>query len=338
MTGLSFVSYKPKDLLNIIKKQFNPSDKDLQLAEHLLDKGYPPIYNIEVLALILGISTKLLTTMATQPQRYYRTFYLKKKSGGSRRIDTPRIFLKVVQWYILFHILYNYKRSPYIAGFVPHRSILHNASFHKKKRFLINIDIKDFFPSIKSHMVNRIFALFEFPEKVVEILTGLTTLNGSLPQGAPTSPYLANIYCSITIDSSIKSSCDMKGIIYSRYADDMSFSSDDKIKFELINFFRKLLNLHGLSFNEDKIRILGPGQRRTVTGMVINQKVHPPRYFRRRLRAMFHQAALNPANFVDSYYKLVGYASYVHIYDEELGNDYLQIAAKVRDLLASEAT
>jgi RNA-directed DNA polymerase len=294
----------------------------------LLAAGLPPLANNTIFSVILGISPKLLYAMAHVPERYYREFSIKKKSGGTRQIATPRVFLKTVQKWILLNILYREELPSFVTGFVRKRGILANARIHKGRKYLAKVDLADFFPTVSFSQVLGVYRQFGFPRDVRTLLSGLSTLRGHLPQGAPTSPFLANLVF-LPADKKIESRAISGAISYSRYADDLTFSSDKPISKGFLEYVEATVLRAGFRINKTKSRESGPGQRLITTGLVVNEKVHPPRRLRRQLRARFHQAANHPSRFKKSANELLGWAAYVHMYDPSLGDDYLKIARKV---------
>ena len=318
------------DLRESIRRDLAPTEAELQLFQQLVDGDVPPLISTQVLSLILGVSHKLLWAMASVPNQYYRRFQIAKRNGGTRDIATPRVFLKVVQRWILLNILYRRTLPPFVTGFVPGRGLMANASFHVGRKYLVKIDVQDFFPSIGLRQVESVYSTFGFPDKVVKLLTKLSLLQGELPQGAPTSPQIANLVF-LPCDEQIKAVSDQYGVAYSRYADDLTFSSDVRISDGFVREVIRLIESRSFHINRQKSRSLRPGQRLMTTGMVVNVKTHPLRELRRQLRARFHQAQLMPGSFGEEAYKLLGWAAYVNMYDPELGSEYLGIAKRVLD-------
>jgi retron-type reverse transcriptase len=328
--GLRLIPPFPiSDLFEVIRSELASSEEELVLAESLQAKMLPPLINGRVLSFILGISHRLLYAMANVPARYYRHFQIEKRSGGTRLISTPRVFLKVVQRWILLNILYRMGLPSFVTGFVPERGLLANGVPHVGRKYLARVDLQDFFPSISFSSVQRVYADFGFTEDVSRLLTKLSTLNGSLPQGAPTSPYLANLVF-LPCDDQLKDMCEKYNFRYSRYADDLTFSSNTPISGSFLKEVESVVSAHSFRVNGNKVTVRGPGQRLVTTGMVVNAKVHPPRDLLRRLRARFHQATLNPNLFVPEANRLLGWAAYVNMYDRALGAKYLAVARNVQ--------
>jgi RNA-directed DNA polymerase len=305
-------------------------DRDRDLFQRLVSKGLPPLVSIRAMGLILGVNPKLITSIARFPKRNYRAFMMPKRSGGDRMICAPRVFLKTIQRFILRSILETQPIPPYVTGFVSGNGIVTNGRIHRGARFILNVDIMDFFDSVHEQNVRQIFGDLGFGEHVAKTLAQLCTYQDSLPQGAPSSPYLANLAFS-PADSEILDVCSTRGLTYSRYADDLTFSAPQKIPRGFIPFLELVLRRYGFKLNPRKTRFSGPGQAKYVTGLVINEKVHPSRDIRRRLRSMFHRAATDPARITPTRESLMGWASFVNSYDPDLGRSYLTLARRLNN-------
>jgi RNA-directed DNA polymerase len=304
-------------------------DPSADIFQKLVERNLPPLVSIRAMGVILGVNPKLITAMARFPQRNYREFTIRKKTGGERTILAPRVFLKTIQRYILGSILETRPLPSYVNGFVSGRSIVSNGRMHRAAPYLLNVDIKDFFDSVHEGTVRNLFQDFGFGEHVAKTLAGLCTYENRLPQGAPTSPYLANLAFGPT-DQEVLQLCVENNLTYSRCADDLTFSGTQKIPRSLIPMLALVLKRDGFNINSAKTRFGGPGQARYVTGLVVNEKVHPNRDLRRRLRAMFHRAEIDPAQYKKRANELLGWASYVNSYDHELGEKYLTIARNLK--------
>lgn len=316
------------DLVDLIDRDLKPSEDEELVLRNLLGRKLPPLFRAEALALILGISPKLIYAMAHAPDKYYRRFKLAKRGGGTREIATPRVFLKVVQRWILHNILYRQALPEFVTGFVPNKGILANAQLHVGSKYLLRLDLKDFFPSITFGQVKELYSRLGFPGSVSTLLARLSTLGGVLPQGAPTSPQAANLVF-LPCDGEVSAIAERAGLSYSRYADDLTFSSGEPIRQSAISEIRTVITKAGFIINEQKVRNAGPGQRLLTTGLVVSVKAHPMRTLRRKLRARFHQAGLKPRRFVKEAHQLLGWAAYVNSYDRALGANYLKIASEV---------
>lgn len=269
--------------------------------------------------------------MSQNSKKYYRIYKIPKKSGGHRRIEAPRRFIKLIQKWIYLYILSTRELPEAATGFVRGKNIFSNAEPHIPNKNLMVVDIKDFFPSISYQEVYRIFKSFGFPTKVNTLLTGLCTLNDTLPQGAPTSPVLANLVFAPT-DLALQDLARSWNCAYSRYADDIAFSGNTPFAKQHIKAVSDILKDWGFRANRRKTRIIGGGGKQILTGLVVNTSGLPPRTKRRRWRAMFHQASIKPAKYLGQSQVLEGIASFINEYDHELSLKYSAIANSVSEL------
>jgi hypothetical protein len=324
------ISYNSPDAL---KKGIQKSDLrytfDERLFDELAERGLPPLTSPTVLAFILGISPKLITAMGRNPSRYYRSFTLPKKSGGERTILAPRTFLKAVQYYVLRFILEKQPLSPFATGFVRGKGIVHNAKLHAGLPFLLNVDLRDFFGSVTLGQVRNQFLTIGFPVAVADALGQLCTFGGSLPQGAPTSPALSNLVFS-SADHEIAELALGNRLTYSRYADDLTFSGLRPIPRSFTIELSRILQARGFALNPRKTRFAGPSQARYVTGLVVNVRPQVDRRTRRKLRAMFHQARVDPVRFANRANEMLGWASYVQSFDFARGQRYISVAKSLQ--------
>src|SRR5210317_1081297 len=152
------------------------------------------------------------------PDITYSTYSIRKKSGKRRIITAPNQKLKDAQYEIMRY-LNNQKVSEYAHGFVENRSILTNAINHTNKNFILNVDMKDFFPSIKRQRVASLFSKLGLSKKALEV----ALFQDQLPQGSPCSPVISNLVC-FDLDEYMGLYSERKGFSYSRYADDLTFS------------------------------------------------------------------------------------------------------------------
>lgn len=271
-------------------------------------------------ALCLGVSLPFLRWLRdTQYDRHYRRFSIPKRGGGRRWIESPRIFLKVTQRFVLYHILTGQPVHDTVHSFVPasavgqRRNSITNARRHLAQPYLAKIDIKDFFGSLRYRLVEQAFrdtALLNADAS--RLLARLCTRRSSLPQGAPTSPMISNLMLRRFDENMARLSAELT-VVYTRYADDITISGEVRADVELAAYFaRKGLTGAPLNLpvNERKSRILTSGQQQRVTGVVVNERGLPPRKMRRRVRAMFHQASLDPARLHKERARLTGYLAY----------------------------
>lgn len=227
----------------------------------------------------------------------YSTFEIAKKSGGTRTINSPHQYLKKVQRLLNYCFQSVYTPMPQATGFVPGRSVVKNAQMHIGKKYVYNIDIEDFFPSISFFRVWSVLAKvspFQLDNEVARIVAILCCHEGSLPQGAPTSPIISNIVCT-RLDRKMYFLSKKLGFTYSRYADDITISSNQDI---FTNEFKgnifSIIKKEGFEINIKKERLQKFDveedgkiirQRQEVTGIIVNKKTNVPRHYIRDLRA-----------------------------------------------------
>lgn len=319
------------DLKKTLRLEGQLPKSDEKRFDRLVASKLPPLLSPTVFGIILGISPKLITAMARHPRRnypYYRTFHIPKKAGGKRIILAPRRFLKAIQKYILRQILEKRPLPPCVMGFVRKKGIVDNAALHTGCDYMLKVDIKDFFPSVTEGQVLGVFEGLGYTKPMSRILARLCTYNNALPQGAPTSPCLANLVFS-EVDLRLMKLAEKQGLQYTRYADDLTFSGSRRIQGRLLEQVTGIVNKGGFQLNAKKTRFGKPGQPLYVTGFVVNVRVQLCREERRRIRAMFHNASKRPSEFRKQSAVLLGWASFVHSYDRPKGREYLKIAQKV---------
>jgi len=241
---------------------------------------------------------------------HYVRFQVPKKSGGMRELSAPHRDLATVQQLILMHILEKIPTHDSAHGFVPGRGTMTNATPHIGRAAVVNLDLKDFFPSITFPRVKGIFQDLGFSPAVATILALLCTdcprrkveyagrtfhvATGprALPQGACTSPALSNLLAR-RLDSRLNGIAKKLGFTYTRYADDLTFSGPGGAAAKtgyLLARVRHIVASEKLTVNEAKTRVQRPGRRQTVTGIVVNKRPNVPRRITRRLRAILHRA------------------------------------------------
>ncbi len=234
---------------------------------------------------------------------YYTSFEIPKRNGETRQIRAPMGSLKSVQKKLASALL-EYKKEiekqgkgiyPLIShGFERERSIITNAKPHRNKRFVLNLDLENFFGSFHFGRVRGFFEknrVLPLPHEVATVIAQLTCFEGSLPQGAPTSPIITNLICRI-LDKRLIKIVQKYKLHYTRYADDLTFSTNDKLFLENKNEF--LLELEseiisaGFKINNKKTRLQCKDARQTVTGLVVNKKINVSHAYYRTTRAMAH--------------------------------------------------
>ena len=266
--------------------------------------------SITDLALAIGVTPRLVTSLLHATHKYYRQFNIGKRGGGERTISAPRTFLKVNQYWILDYLLYPLIIHPICHSYQRGKSIVTNASPHINSEYVANIDISDFFGSINTKMTMDLLRKNGFGEQLSKTIARLVSLNNGLPQGAPTSPILSNAYLYSFDEIAAQVSTDT-GLNITRYADDITISGKNKdLITNVITYLTQELSAKGLKLNTKKTRIASRGGQQRVTGIVVNEKALPPRKLRRRVRAMFYHANKHPEEHIEKLNILRGYLSY----------------------------
>lgn len=244
---------------------------------------------------------------------YYTEFEIPKKSGDPRRICAPTGDLKGVQRQ-LADALWEHQKSVYVElGIKPNishafeegKSIITNAKIHRNKRLVVNVDLKNFFDSIH---IGRVCGFFEknkhfaLPHEAAVTIAQLACYKGKLPQGAPTSPIITNLICQV-LDIHLLSLSKRYRLDYTRYADDMTFSTNDKTflgKWDsfYVELGKKVIKA-GFSINEKKTRITFRDFKQVVTGLVVNKKISVDHAYYRKVRAMAHSLYTNGSYSID---------------------------------------
>lgn len=323
--------------------------------------GLPVLKDALALATALGITLGELRFLGWNRVMsrisHYQRFAIPKKRGGERVISAPMPRLKRAQYWVLDNILARVALHPAAHGFVPGRSILSTALPHVGRPVVVNLDLKDFFPSIALPRVHGVFAQLGYCDNVARILALLCTelpaqqvqIDGQtlfvadgkrvLPQGAPTSPALTNVLCR-RMDARLHGSAQKLGFDYTRYADDLTFSAKDaaaaKTVGKLLWRVKQIIASEGFTVHPEKQEVMRPHQQQRVTGIVVNQRPSLDRKTLHRFRAVVQQVERNgPAGLhwggnplvVDA---LIGYARYWVMVDAKRASPWLQRAQALR--------
>ncbi len=287
----------------------------------------------------------------------YVEFEIDKATGGKRAIAAPRAPLRKVQRAILREILDKLPAHPSAHGFVKGRSTVTNAKPHEGAALVVKLDLVDFFPSVHFRRVQGVFNEMGYNGDVSKLLASLCTYRpvladgvvawpGVMPQGAPTSPAIANLTCR-RLDSRLLALAKKSGAQYTRYADDLTFSfkSEPATLGRFLWWVDQICQQEGFTENVKKRRVLRNKTQQRVTGIVVNSGMFIPRRDRQRFRAILnncdkHGLAAEAAKFatqepagVHTDFKayLRGFASYVKMVQPALGGKWL---AQVKALLA----
>ncbi|MEW6128645.1 MAG: reverse transcriptase family protein [Acidobacteriota bacterium] len=323
--------------------------------------GLPRLTDAAEIAASIGITVNELRFLSfsrkTSTVSHYVRFKLPKKPSGERLISAPMPRLKKVQHWILENLLAKVELHDAAHGFRSERSIVSNAAPHVGAEVVINLDLKDFFPSISYKRVKGVFRALGYSEAAATIFALLCTepqveevvLDGKtyfiatgerhLPQGAPTSPAITNILCR-RLDKRLLKMATGAGFKYTRYADDLTFSTSGESKKNICNVLRRVESIvahEGLTIHPDKTRVLRRSRQQEVTGVVVNEKTNVSKKELKRFRALLFQiekdglAGKRWSNSSDVLASMMGFANFVFMVNPEKG---AELQARVRALMA----
>ena len=274
----------------------------------------PVIFNIAHLSEIVGCER--LTENYRSIAQQYANYNIKKRNGkGEREINAPKGKLKDIQKWIYKNILLkDTSVRGNVYSFLPegyndrgHISIKENAEPHARHTWLINIDLKDFFGSIRIERIQEYFRSLGYIDEVAEVLATLCCYKRKLPQGAPTSPMLSNISASNLDDAMIDISAAYNAT-YTRYADDMTFSGVGK-EYIPVQIIYDAIKKCGFRPNYKKTKIKLKGKRQMVTGLTITHNVNVPKAYRKDVWRELH------------FLKKFGYESHLQKHQEVIGKE-----------------
>lgn len=322
-------------------------------------RGLPDIADAKALAEGIGIALSELRFLTFNRQvstvSHYQRFHIAKKTGGQRLISAPMPRLKRAQYWVLDNILAKADLHEAAHGFVRERSILTNARNHVGKDVVINLDLKDFFPSLTYARVKGMFRSLGYAEKVAIPLALLCTeamvdevhLDGErhfvgdgrrlLPQGAPTSPAITNLICRY-LDRRLDGLANDLGFTYSRYADDLTFSGSGEAVRKvgtLLKAVHTIVAAEGFTVHPGKTRIMRRSGHQEVTGLTVNERVAVPRALLRRYRAVLQQVERHgPAGRhfgpgKDVVRSLLGFGQFAAMIDPDKGAKLLERAKRL---------
>lgn len=328
--------------------------------ERLKELDLPVFSRPEELAQGLNLSVGKLRFLAFSRNvaevSHYINFKLPKKSGGFRLISAPMPALKATQIWILENVLNKIPVHEAAHGFLAGKNIVSNAEAHVGAAVVVNFDLENFFPSINYKRVKGIFRSLGYSEAVSTVFALLTTapdteeieLDGKtyfvasgerhLPQGSPASPAISNV-AARRLDKSLSKIAADHDFKYTRYADDLTFSSGNKDADcgKLMRQIRFIVGKQGFVVNENKTRILRRGRQQEVTGIVVNDKISIDRQTLRKFRAVLYQAetkgleGLRWGNSPDLVAALKGYANFVLMVDREKGHTFQQQVRRIAE-------
>jgi retron-type reverse transcriptase len=251
--------------------------------------GLPAMTSLDDFASEIRLSAGKVRFLSARATFLYKTYDLPKVGGSLRTIAQPSRELKAVQSWILRNILDKLSSSSCSKGFELGTSILDNARPHIGSNYVLTIDLENFFPSVNASNVFGVFSSIGYNKEMCVLLTNLCVFKGGLPQGAPTSPKLSNLVCA-KLDARIQGYAGPKGIVYTRYADDMTFSARTAQKIQKTKLFiGTIINDEGFKINRSKTKVCGTKRQKKITGLVLSEnRVGIGREKLREIRSKLH--------------------------------------------------
>ncbi|MEX6587133.1 retron St85 family RNA-directed DNA polymerase [Paraclostridium bifermentans] len=287
---------------------------NLMILESL---NLPKIYNLESFSTEIGLSTTILYLLSQRQDKFYHQVIIPKRKSGNRILSIPSMSMKIVQKWIKLRILDKIPVSNCAMAFRRGNSygIKTNAELHKYNTYILRLDLKDFFNSIKREKVFYLFREIGYNNYISNILSNICTFNESLPQGGITSPSISNLICK-KLDIRLESLASKRDITYTRYADDLIFSCNDEVLLiKTKNAILDILKSEGMEVNKLKTKFIRPGSRKKITGLHIDKnRVIVPRDTKRKVRAMIHYSiATGDYSKLD---EIKGYISFISSIEE----------------------
>ncbi|MBR7133402.1 MAG: RNA-directed DNA polymerase [Clostridia bacterium] len=235
----------------------------------------------------LGFSGKTLYSVSNHINRHYHPVKIPKANGEFRELNVPDKLLMTIQRAINNKLLCLENVSRFAMAYKPGSSTKMNAVAHVAQPVVLKLDIRHFFDHLIFPLIKeKAFPAARYSEQNSILLTFLCTYKDALPQGAPTSPTISNIIMK-DFDNFVGGWCNERGIAYTRYCDDMTFSGDFDPKAVIILVKKELKKL-GLYLNDKKTVVVRKGQRQSVTGIVVNEKRSIPIEYKKRIRQEMH--------------------------------------------------
>lgn len=340
--------------------------------ERLRQNQLPVLHTPAQLAEAMGISLGTLRFLAfarkTSKRTHYIRFRVPKKTGGTRLISAPMPRLKATQTWILQHILNPLEPHPKAHGFRQCHSIVTNAAPHVGAEVIINLDLKDFFPTVSYPRIKGFFRSLGYAEALATVMGLICTeanvteivldhqtyfvaqTERHLPQGAPSSPALTNLICR-RLDRRLEALAQKYDFTYTRYADDLTFSASGKTLKNICNILKQtqaIVAHEGFTVHPEKTRVIRRSRQQEVTGVVVNEKPNVDRKTLKLFRATLYQiekdgpAGKHWGSCPDLLASIQGFAHFVHMVNPDKGAIFQaqvkRIIAKYgRNTVATEA-
>ena len=261
---------------------------------------FPHTESLDDVASLISLNPKHLRLLLSELPRLYHSFEINKRNGGTRAIHAPnpQLFLVQSRLKLVFDALY--EPAPTVHGFVSGRGIVSNAEPHVRAKNVLNVDLVDFFPSIRAGRIAGVLqsSVYGAGLEAATVMASLCCKDDALPIGAPTSPVLSNMV-SYHLDKDLLDLARRFSCYYTRYADDITFSNRrwhfppslaskrDGVT-TLGEELTSVIGRNGFQPNASKTRLQRKSERQEVTGVLVNKRTNVDRRYIRRIRAMLH--------------------------------------------------
>ncbi len=302
--------------------------------------------SLDSISLSFGVPVTFLESVIQSPDQYYQELRIPKKGRNKSKY---RIVFKAserlahLQSVIKTHIeqnIYNKDKTisekyvtKYANGFIRGKGIVQNARNHLDKKYLLNVDIRKFFKSIKIRDVYHVLIKLGTPNDGAEIISKLITYNGKLEEGLHCSPLISNLHCH-SFDHELYKIAHSYGCSYSRYADDISFSSNTRTP--KLNLIEKVFSKYHFEINQIKTRFTKKGQPQYVTGLSVTDSKYPriPRPMKRKLRqelyylniygckSHFEKIGIDLSSIPEELSRITGWIRYISAIEPVLGKEF----------------
>lgn len=262
--------------------------EEAEEIRRLVEMGLPPVTSDEALAVLSGYNRGFLWFLLNQPEAHYRVFNI-PKGRSVRQIEAPRVTLKFIQKWLSIHFEKRLILSDHVHGFVKGRSHITAAQRHLRARWVISVDIENFFPS--TNLIQIRSSLKELGYKAqasLDILSRICSFRGRLSQGAPTSPVIANAAMK-EIDDRLIRIAEESGSVFTRYADDIVFSGKSHFPEDLMTRIDELFRGTPWKLSDSKRSLSIHPARLKVHGLLVHgNRLRLTKGYRNRIRALIH--------------------------------------------------
>ncbi len=281
----------------------------------------PVFFDEKELASLIHIDPERINTFCNYSHKFYKKYLIPKSNGKMREIKKPRKDLKGIQTWILKNILDRLSPTIFAKAYIKGENISSNVAPHCNNKYFMLLDLEDFFPSISIRRAVKIFLFIGYSKRTAYMLSTLCTCDGSLPQGAVTPPSLSNLIA-VKLDRRIAGYTSKRSIIYTRYADDITLSSNNPaILCQSLPRILKIIKSEHFKPNMDKLRVLGPRKRCSITGLIKNDaesKFGIGKKKKRLMRAVMHHFLfdLSKDNKYTSEESILGWINYLKSVDK----------------------